>query len=487
MADLVELRLREELELIAPLRDDDRDWADVLGRVRASGGQPSRWSWRRRHRVLVVALALFLLAVGVAVAVDVIGRKNVFFRSSRPAPNIVKKTFLDLGIGAPPQLAPQAIAGQAREVGTFPIHGRKRRLWVAPTRRGGYCYLFEHNSGGCRRDGGELGRRLGVSWMETDPNRRLPIATWIVGDITAPDADRLTVEYADGSSHDIPFVWVSNPIQAGFFVYDIPRSHWRPESRVERVVLRSRSGGVLDKEAFPLRPKLRRPLLSPTGPARQRVLPQLPATPTPPPSAPVQRGSGNGVTVSAGANGSVLFDLRGLDPDRRKAAAAGVGYGCFRLTREFGFFTVRSAGRSGKFGATVGISQAGVTTPFDGCDLQGQYGHRWPDRFGSHSLAEIPLTAKGRAFFADRAAARDLALFIRSSTMHRLRKLNGEQLRETLEATYGERLAHSHIRVRIGAKEASFAEQSPTGKTFTVVIRNGRITPQNLKPYGFVF
>ena len=37
--------------------------------------------------------------------------------------------------------------------------------------------------------------------------------------------------------------------------------------------------------------------------------------------------------------------------------------------------------------------------PWDGCEIQGGYGHLWPDRNDSHSAVEIPLTKKGRRFF----------------------------------------------------------------------------------------
>ena len=110
-----------------------------------------------------------------------------------------------------------------------------------------------------------------------------------------------------------------------------------------------------------------------------------------------------------------------------------------------------------------------------------------PSRFDSHSAVELAFTAAGRRHVADRAAARDLALFVRSRQMHTLRKLHGEKLDAALKTAFGSQLARSHIRYRATADGAIFTERSPTGRVFKVVIRYGRIAHQNLKPHAFVF
>lgn len=483
----VEERLREELGRIAPLSDDGRDWQDVLARVRASGPPRALQTKAHRRRIVAFAVAAFLLAAGAAVAVDLFGRENVPFGSSAPAPNIVKKQFADLAIGAPPEMAPGVLAAQARQVGTFTIGGHARKLWVAPTRHGGYCYTLEHAFGGCRRDSRDRATaRLGVTWEERSQERAQPIVTQVGGDITDPAAYQLTLDYADGTRRKLSFVWVSRPINAGFFVYGIPQEHQQRATRLERIVLRSRTGKQLAVQEFkPRPPRTAVPRVLPSGPSPP---PALPAHPSVAPTTPLQRSEAKGVTVAAGANGSALFDLTRLDPTLRPMLTrGGVGYTCYRLTREFGIFTVRSLSIPGKLAPTVGTSYHGIGTPFDGCELQGTYGHRWPDRFDSHTAVELPFTTKGREFVADRAAARDLALFVRSRQMHTLRKLNGQELLDALHTTFGSTLANSRIRVKPTPDGAVFSEQSPTGKTFIVAIRDGRIVKQNLKPYAFVF
>lgn len=39
------------------------------------------------------------------------------------------------------------------------------------------------------------------------------------------------IRFEDDSSERIPFVWVSRPINAGLFLYDLPRAHWRKGKR----------------------------------------------------------------------------------------------------------------------------------------------------------------------------------------------------------------------------------------------------------------
>jgi hypothetical protein len=236
-----------------------------------------------------------------------------------------------------------------------------------------------------------------------------------------------------------------------------------------------------------------------TVPSPQRpTLQTLPAATAVPLRRPIQVGSVNGVSVRADKQGNVRFQIGALPATiRRLLAGQGVSYGCFRLTREFGIFTVRGFGVSGALRPSVGLRFATVGTPFDGCELQGGYGHTWPDPLRSHSAAEIAFTQAERRFFADCAAARDLALFVRSRRMHRLRKLTGRRLVSSLLATYGNNITRlpslsAQLRPnRIGYVPTplgvNFAEWSPTGRRFTITVTHGKIVRQDLKPYAFVF
>jgi hypothetical protein len=94
----------------------------------------------------------------------------------------------------------------------------------------------------------------------------------------------------------------------------------------------------------------------------------------------------------------------------------------------------------------------------------------------------VPLTASGARYFADRATARDLALFVRSRRVQRIRK-------EEPHSAVRELSARAHGRIRFAATRdgVTFWESSPTGKRFEVVVRHRRIVRQNLKPSALVF
>lgn len=51
----------------------------------------------------------------------------------------------------------------------------------------------------------------------------------------------------------------------------------------------------------------------------------------------------------------------------------------------------------------------------------GTYGHTWNDAHGTHDTIEIPLTARGRRFFSERATARDIAWLARARVFHDIR------------------------------------------------------------------
>jgi len=199
-------------------------------------------------------------------------------------------------------------------------------------------------------------------------------------------------------------------------------------------------------------------------------------------------------SVTAGANGVVLFDASGIDPHARALIGRGVGLGCFKLTREFGIFDARELLFSGRFASSVAVRIFGLSHPWDGCEIQGSYGHRWPDRNGSHSAVEIALTDKGRRYFADRAAARDLALFVRSAKMQRIRKLTGAALIRGLAPYPIVRLGSPDASPALGkigyaptADGVTFVERSGSGRRFVVEVRNRRIVGKKLRPYALVF
>ena len=157
-----DLAVSELLDAYAPAAvPDDSDWEDVLRR--AEPASSPRRSRRRRLLVLAAAGALLLVllatpAFGLRQALlDLVGREDVSFERSEPAPLVVKRRFDDLAVGAPARMDPGAIPSQTRRV-SFDTGQRKRELFVTPTRRGGFCYMLEGYGGGCQRSGGTADR-----------------------------------------------------------------------------------------------------------------------------------------------------------------------------------------------------------------------------------------------------------------------------------------------------------------------------------------
>jgi hypothetical protein len=499
MTDLLELALND---LVPSFGDQQPDWPEVVARSqRTRRSRSVRLTWRshpRRALALGLALVLVVLLATPAFGVQgyvlhLLGRKNVSFSNSPSAPNLVKKQFLDLPLGAPLGFSPQVKAAQTRFVATFSIAGHPRKLFVTPTRQNGYCYMFEDAFGGCRQNQadrrvGERGQ-FGASWNGPTPKLHLneSIVTRVGGDLTAPAAAKITARYADGTTADIPFVWVSAPIAAGFFSYDIPSAHWNKAHRLLSLTLYAKDGRQLGQQTFPYV----------AHPAPVRIPPPHIVTPTtrilpvaPPiaPSAPTQTGTADGFKVIVGHNGAVQFTQTSETPILKELVGRSAGFSCFRLTTEFGIFTTRGLGEGGRFAPKVGFTLNGVGTPVDGCEVQASIGRTWPDRLHNRAAVEIPLTAKGRAFFTDRATARDLALFVRSRRMHKLRKEPAAQAKTDIQSAYGKQLANSPITITvIDPATLRFTERSNTGKLFSATVHKGRITTQNLKPYGFAF
>jgi hypothetical protein len=479
--------LHEAIDALVPQRADVGNWEDVLRRAGVERKLP-------RRTVIVALLVLAAVAVPVLVAA-VLTRTDVLFTHSKPAPNIVKKRFLDLSFGAPPRFAFQTLAAQTREVGTFRFGRHDRKLWVAPTRGGGYCYMFEEGSGGCVRTTSDR-RPIGASYMMGDALPRtdhgLTAVTRMFGVVGDKTTARVEVHYADGTMSDVPFIYVSDPIDAGFFVLEVPASHLTKATRATAIVALDKGRRELGRQTFlyeaPNHPRPRPTTMPPHVPQ------SLPATPKVPPTEPAQRGVADGYAVVAGANGVVVFRSENTPPSVEKLMGHEAAFGCFKLVREFGIFSAKGMFVSGRFASTTATRIYGLPHPWDGCEIQGSYGHRWPDRNDSHSAVEIPLTEKGRRYFVDRAAARDLALFVRSRDVQGIRRETGTALERGLGRYPIVRVASPSVPPPVGKigwvpteNGVTFVERSPTGRRFFVEVRDKKIVRKNVKPYAFVF
>ncbi len=200
MAEL-EPELRDRiLKLDEPVAWDD--WSDVLTRSRSS---MSRFRRLGAVRVLAAAAAL---AVAVAIAGPAFGLRLssiIDFGSSGSAPAPVLHDFSELDLGAPPGLAPGAVASQTRVIMSDGAH----TLYVSPTKQGGFCYEWTGASGGCDHLGTTP---VGITWGSGQ----------IVGTVASAYVSSVKIEFTDGTSVEPDITWISEPINNGFFRFDIP-------------------------------------------------------------------------------------------------------------------------------------------------------------------------------------------------------------------------------------------------------------------------
>jgi hypothetical protein len=238
------------------------DWPDVLRRAEAQAPL-------RRRTVLALALvALGAVAVPTALAL----RSTVVdFFAAEPAPNRIEEDFARLDVGAPPEMSPHVIPEQTRKVleTTLPGGGRLV-LWVAPTRKGGFCTQLEElkpngasggGGGGCSPANApfKLAPGLSIAGPITPEGviRGGPVI--VSGQVRIADAESIEIRFTDGTSTSVPVVWVSEPIDTGFFVYPVPRERWN-EGRPTSLAARSATGEVLAERPVPFElPRLTNP------------------------------------------------------------------------------------------------------------------------------------------------------------------------------------------------------------------------------------
>lgn len=209
------------------------------GELVAAAGrwQSSRRRSRRRRGAAAVAVLAVLAAVLVATPAWALVRDVLPFWSQPSAPQSVQVDFDQmLNVGAPAGMDPQAASGETREVMQATFGGKTHTLYVSPAKNGGYCELWTDASGGCNTAGEPLTwattivpphdasqpAQTVISKSEMTNLPQTGVAYWLVGDVLSSDVSYVVIRFSDGSSVKPPITWVSDPIDAGFFAYDIP-------------------------------------------------------------------------------------------------------------------------------------------------------------------------------------------------------------------------------------------------------------------------
>ena len=234
--------------------------------------------------------------------------------------------------------------------------------------------------------------------------------------------------------------------------------------------------------------------------------------------APLQRGTGDGVSVDVYRSGIVRFRFDSASRLYRQLQGGQLSIACLTFDSVSPWESNESWFSNRTLAETVQVIISDATRPqppyatvdpateakppFDGCLVSGSYGRRWNDPRGQHSPAEIAFTSDGSRFFDERAVARDLALFVRSPKLAAARRSQKQgdpapavsALARGLPArvlVLGERLrlpAAGEIGVWSNRRDTiEVSARSSAGKRLFIELRNGRIAQHNLEGLAFVF
>jgi hypothetical protein len=226
--------LRASLSGFANAREDG-DWSDVLRRTRTAS---------RRRIVGAVGVAAVVIA-GTASAFALV-HPSIDFLSAQKGPDNVVTDFGKIAVSAPPGWPVGTVEpDQTRQITTVTLDGVAHVLYLAPATAGGFCEEWSNTGGtdctGARRTSGD--NQIGVA-----TSGRSLIGTFVSGWFFQQAGARIEISFADGATDEIPFVWVTDPINAGFFIYRVSDAH---DGRPTSLALYGDNGDVIARQGIP--------------------------------------------------------------------------------------------------------------------------------------------------------------------------------------------------------------------------------------------
>jgi hypothetical protein len=481
-----EIQLRDRLLSLFPPATDP-DWQDVLIRAKRSS-----WSLRRLT-FLVAAAILAVLVVGSALALS--GRLGGLFHGTPVNDITPRERFL---------------------LTEFDMNGK---VELIAKRNSSAFYVIRRSDGRLCYSIGEIRKNLtpaqiqgrmrfgGASCMDPRvfPSRAMPVLNYSYYSYQRGDAESRLVGlqgFAADPVRRIGVIGRDNRIVFSVPVEDNVYSAGRKGIAGGRgIVALDANGKVLWVQCTAIghSPAPQFPSGG-CGKYKNSPPPNVPAAPAPrqpvKPRGPVvvQRGSGDGVSVVVrGAEIQARFD--GISSETRRLLESRRGritLGCFKLVAVGGKRYVSGTNVTKPFTSILRVRPyGGETAPFDGCTATGMYGHSWNDQHGTHDAVEIPLTPRGRRFFAERAAARDIEWLARARVFKDIRYSG-----ESLSAQEVARRLGSHVVVLdkaqatpplgklgvwVGApRRIVLVERATTGRRLYLDIRHGIAYRTNL-------
>lgn len=210
------------------------NWGDVVHRSQRA---------QRRRRALNAVGLLAVVAAGVASAYA-LGHPVIDFGKAQHGSLRQVNVFGSMEVGAPRGMAPGVLPHQTRRITTVRIDGKLETLYVAPTKQGGFCSLWSGLGGGCRANRHDkFASHLDAGGMVGPGGLQI-----LQGSFFQERGDRLTISFKDGATADVHFVWVTAPINAGFYAYRVPNAHRYVTARAVSLALYDKDGKLLARE-----------------------------------------------------------------------------------------------------------------------------------------------------------------------------------------------------------------------------------------------
>lgn len=145
-------------------------------------------------------------------------------------------------------------SGRQRRVIEIPTRsGYRAELWIAPTRNGNFCTQIKFKD---REAGGCTVRAAGVvslgayapGWISRDCVLHGP--SLVHAAVTDTRAEAVDLVYADGTRKLLRLVRVGTPINASFFLYELPRDRLTPQRKPTALRVLDRRGKLLSETPF---------------------------------------------------------------------------------------------------------------------------------------------------------------------------------------------------------------------------------------------
>jgi hypothetical protein len=464
------------------------DWKDVRRRARAHG-------YRRTHYVWIAA-ALATAALAVAAAPPLVAGRSVLDLFRDPDEPALPRTFVD----------PITRLSFDRKYGDWSLHevaddGRTTFYSLRNADGEVVCVMqgrTDWNTAGWRQPFGVMacgnpGTMLStarplfyqVAIQQTLGNEPRP---WRVTGVAAEGVETIVLTGGGGERMEFPVE------DHAFTITEFPQ---RPETI--QVLALDGDENVLHREPLegfghvPDLPPTPSPPL-PSGLQRPAARPLEPG----PGERPIQQARARGAEVRVYRDGFVSFRMA-----RRSSATRLVttNFTCLRYTEIDGETHPVWMGGSGNLAPDGTWLKARpfdplVDPPYDGCEVHGDFGRHWNDPRGVRSPVEVPLTDRGKAYFDERAGARDLALFVRSPRISDFRRTLREDASGSLPSAGVIRRGLPGRVVALALPEAApgsgrigiwsegsrlvASTQTPAGKRLFVELESGRIVRHNL-------